>query len=140
MNESSIIPLSIITVFLIIAVIFYKLRNTDVKKEMKNTLIDYKTLFFFGIIWVPVGVVLKNWGLIGLGFVFLFTGIVNRKKWNIDDEMHNEKSKKVKMIISIIIGLIMLMVVFIYFKYLSSRLLNKEEISLLKIILENKFV
>ena len=140
MNGSSFIPLSIITAFLIITVIFYKFRNKDVKKEINNTLIDYKTLFLLGIIWVPVGVVLKNWALIGLGFVFLFVSIINKEKWNHNSEIDYGKNKKIKMIISMFIGIVMLLVVFIYFKYLSGRLLNKEELSLLKIILENKFV
>lgn len=140
MPELSIIPIAIITVFLIVSLIFYKYRNKNVKKDIKNTLIDYKTIFIMGIIWIPVGVVLKNWGLIGFGFVLLSFSMVNKSKWNNDKDKEVKEISKLKIFISLSIGIIMLLVVYGYFKHLSNRLMTNEEVSLLKIYLENRLV
>jgi len=53
-----------------------------VKRTRKEALAtDYRALFIMGICWLPVGLVLGNPGLWGMGLVFLIIGLANRGKW-----------------------------------------------------------
>ncbi len=43
--------------------------------------VDYYSMFVIGLVWVPVGLVLKIPGLWILGAILLIVGLVNKKAW-----------------------------------------------------------
>jgi len=49
------------------------------RKKRRPT--DYYNLFIIGIIWLPIGILLRNYVLVGLGLVLVIVGLVNKKKW-----------------------------------------------------------
>ncbi len=43
---------------------------------------DYYGIFIIGLIWLPIGLLMKNPGLGIIGIGFLILGLVNKEKWN----------------------------------------------------------
>jgi len=43
---------------------------------------DYYGIFIIGLIWFPVGLLMKNTGFGIIGLVFLIIGLINKEKWN----------------------------------------------------------
>ena len=80
-----------------------------VKKEKRPP--DYYAFFVMGIIWIGAGIPLKNYGLSGMGFIFMVVGLVNKSKWKANrrtwDQL-SDKDKKFKMIM--MIGLLALLI------------------------------
>ncbi len=64
-----------IMVFLLLIVILALIFR---KKERP----DYYGLFVVGMIWIPVGISLKNYPLVAIGCVSMLIGILKRKEWD----------------------------------------------------------
>ncbi len=47
------------------------------KKETHN----YRSWFFIGICWIPIGIVTKNLAFLAIGIIFTVLGLVNKNKW-----------------------------------------------------------
>ncbi len=44
--------------------------------------INYKMLFFIGIVWFAIGIPFKNELLMMMGGAFILIGFLNKNKWN----------------------------------------------------------
>lgn len=62
---------------------------------------DYRTLFILGIIWLPTGVTIGNYGLSAMGLVFFIVGAVNKDKWREPTKWADlsESDRRMKMIL-----------------------------------------
>ena len=72
---------------------------------------DYYNLFVIGIIWLIIGVPMKNYVLSGLGLIFTVVGLTHKKKWQKnrrtwEDLSKSEKNFKLTLIIILSIMLI----------------------------------
>jgi small-conductance mechanosensitive channel len=95
------------TVFAIIILVFLVLLIKILTSKNKEYKPDYYTLFSIGIVWVAIGIPLKNWGLFGMGIVFSITGLLNKDKWE-KNHMKLDKKKRKAAIIALILGLLFL--------------------------------
>ena len=87
-------------------------------KKKYKTPTDYYSLFIMGIIWIPLGIPLKNYALSGMGLVFMIIGLVNKKKWNKKKRTWKDLSKeekKVQKIILIMLSVFLLIGIIAFF-------------------------
>lgn len=81
-----------------------------VLKKGKRYKPSYKTFFIMGVTWLPIGIVLENSGLTGMGVVFMVIGLMNRDKW--EDEFKwadlPEEQKRLKFILIVGLTLVLL--------------------------------
>lgn len=71
---------------------------------------NYKVFFYLGLVWLPVGIALKNYPLVIMGLIFLTLGLTNKNKWE-DYPGWAELSsnqKKLKLTLVVILGLAVL--------------------------------
>ena len=67
---------------------------------------DYYSFFIMGILWLIIGMPIKNYILSGLGLLFGFVGILNKHRWKEHHktwEQLNSNERRVK--VCLIIGL-----------------------------------
>ena len=64
----------VIALLLVVVLVMYRR-----KEEMPEP--DYRVFFILGIVWLPLGIALKNPGFWGMAAVFLIVGLANRDKW-----------------------------------------------------------
>ena len=79
---------------------------------------DYYSLFTIGIIWVAIGIPLKNYVLLIMGIIFLIVGLVNKKKWKTNRRTWNDlnsKEKKIKLIAITILGVLVFLGLVVFF-------------------------
>ncbi|MBT5023112.1 hypothetical protein HOK51_04360 [Candidatus Woesearchaeota archaeon] len=104
--------ISIFVVILILLVVFFAFNKG---KKFKP---DYHALFTIGIVWFVIGIPLKNYSLIAIGFIFLLVGFVNKNKWKENrqswDKLSSEE-KKLRMGIMIGLGVLLLIGLFVFF-------------------------
>ncbi len=69
---------SIAAVVVLIAVVFIVLaaKGKIVQREP-----DYRMLFIFGVIWIPIGFSINNPGFWVIGLVLMVVGLANKDKW-----------------------------------------------------------
>jgi flagellar basal body-associated protein FliL len=81
-----------------------------VMKKGKRQKPSYKTFFIMGITWLPVGIVLDNYGLSAMGLIFMIVGLVHRNEWEDEPKWGDlpEEQKRLKIIL--IVGLSLLLV------------------------------
>jgi len=106
------IMIAVLLIGLVLAIIAFSLP----KKKMVP--IDYYALFILGIIWLPLGIPLKNPGLTIMGLVFIIISIANKGKWKKNHHSYSQLSKtKQRFIIltSIILGVLILATLVISF-------------------------
>ncbi|MFA4833952.1 MAG: hypothetical protein WC619_03865 [Patescibacteria group bacterium] len=92
----------LLVLFLILAIML--------KKGIKRPP-DYYAFFIMGIIWLILGIPLKNYTLSIMGLVFTIVGLVNKKKWKENRQCWGTmtpEEKKWKTIILVILGLLVL--------------------------------
>jgi hypothetical protein len=69
-------------------------------KKKQKTKTNYYDLFIMGLIFlgagIPLAVTTKNWGLLGIGFVFIISGLSKRKEWIIEKNLGISFQKKKK--------------------------------------------
>lgn len=89
-----------ISILLILGlIIFIYFRKKGVKREP-----DYRTLFILGIIWLPMGIPLKNYAFTAMGLAFMIIGLVNKDKWKEPEPLTPEKRKLI--LVLILIGIL----------------------------------
>ena len=92
----------LLVLFLILAIIL--------KKGIKRPP-DYYTFFIMGIIWLVLGIPLKNYTLSIMGIIFALVGLANKGKWKKNRqrwETLSPEEKKWRIAILIILGLLVL--------------------------------
>lgn len=75
MNTTSWLILSILILLSVILIVFLLLNKN------KKQPFDYYTFFIVGIVWLILGISLKNYSLFILGLIFTITGLTNKNKW-----------------------------------------------------------
>lgn len=72
----------------------------------KKGRIDYYSFFSMGIIFIPIGVVIKNYFFSVFGLVLTIIGILNRKKWEKPKAWYelSPQEKKAKRIVFFILA------------------------------------
>ena len=77
----------------------------------KKRPIDYYDLFKIGIIWVIIGIPLRNSVLWILGLIFMLVGLVHKKQWKKNHRKWknlDKTEKKLSILIMIILGILVL--------------------------------
>jgi len=72
---------------------------------------DYYNLFLIGLIWVVIGIPLKNNVLWMLGFVFMLAGLVHKKDWKKNRRRWKDLDKNERIIsitIMVLLGILVL--------------------------------
>jgi len=75
----------------------------------KRRPIDYYSWFIIGIIWIPIGFAMGNYGLWILGIIFAVIGLANKDKWEKNRRSWNKMDKdekKLMIIIMVLLGLL----------------------------------
>ena len=70
---------------------------------------DYFAIFIMGVLWVVIGVLTQNVGLIFLGVVFGCIGFLNKNKWKENNKSWkhlNKEEKFVRGAIAIVLGVL----------------------------------
>ncbi|MBN2142826.1 hypothetical protein JW711_05860 [Candidatus Woesearchaeota archaeon] len=96
----------VLTLILIglLALLSWKYRKT--RKEP-----DYYALFIAGMCWVPLGIPLKNYGLVIGGLILMIVGLTHKDKWKknrITWEKLSSKERKLKTILIVSLGVLVL--------------------------------
>ncbi|MBW2977321.1 hypothetical protein KY331_00600 [Candidatus Woesearchaeota archaeon] len=110
------ILISIAVLLLLFAVVAILIR----KKH--KTPPDYYNLFIIGMMWVVIGIPLKNHVLWSMGFVFMIAGLVNKKDWKKNKRRWKDMDKDerlISIIVTILLGVLVLLgfVVLLLTKY-----------------------
>jgi hypothetical protein len=79
------------------------------RKKKRPT--DYYSLFVIGLVWFAIGLPLRNFVLGALGFIFMITGLVNRKKWGKNRKTWRVLTKSERKIRIIIITVLIVLIV-----------------------------
>jgi multisubunit Na+/H+ antiporter MnhB subunit len=102
----------IIVIILLILLIAYIIL---LKKKKIIGGINYRTLFYIGICFLPLGI--NNPGFLVLSIVYIVIGLANRKKWGKEKkwEDFSPQERKVKIIVIIGLSIIILLGFAAYF-------------------------
>ena len=87
----------------LLGVYMWKLSKKGWKHET-----DYRTFFYIGLAWLPLGLVSDMHFFFIMGLVYMAIGLANKDKWGKKTEV--DPSAKKKMMIAVIAGLIALMI------------------------------
>ncbi|OGF24998.1 hypothetical protein A2331_00405 [Candidatus Falkowbacteria bacterium RIFOXYB2_FULL_34_18] len=106
------IILSVFILILLLGILFVYLAYTGKIKKQDP---DYRAFFIMGITWIPVGIVINNYGISAMGLIFMITGLVNKDKWKKQkwSELSDEK-KRLKLLIILFLGASMLLGLIMY--------------------------
>ena len=99
------IMISILILLVILGVLFLLL----VKKKKHRP--DYYIFFVMGILWIPLGIALKNYAFSVMGLIFMLIGLVNKDKWKQNRRSRDKLTKeerKFRMIIMIVLSILVL--------------------------------
>lgn len=79
-------------------------------KKGEKQEIDYRNLFYIGIIWFAVGLPLSNYILSSLGGIIMVIGLANKKEWREPESFQklSKDQRRYKMVL--IAGLIILLI------------------------------
>lgn len=112
--------LALIVLLLLVSIVVAKKRGGEPT--------DYYTLFVIGITWLPFGIIVKIMDselfignlFIFLGFVYSVIGLAHRSEWKKNHKGWRDlkdKDKRIKIIISLVLGLVLLigLTVFYFF-------------------------
>ncbi|MFH1455380.1 MAG: hypothetical protein ABIF40_00335 [archaeon] len=103
------ISIAVLILLLLAVAIFLSKKN---KREP-----DYYSFFILGIIWTVIGIPLDNFALSAIGIIFLIIGLANKNKWKKNKRTWkklNKKEKRVRIIITVILGILVLLGLVLY--------------------------
>lgn len=106
---------------ILVAIVVLALLVIFLRKKDKNPP-DYYSFFILGICWMPLGVIIENWGLAIIGFVFMAIGLKNKDQWkqnHVAWKNMPKEQKRLKLIITIVLGVLVLAGLVAY--YLSAK-------------------
>lgn len=78
------------------------------KKGCKSQKPDYYAFFIMGIVWLAAGIPLDNYGLSGMGLVFMIIGLAHRDEWKENRRCWKDMDPKQKRLKLIVFGLLAL--------------------------------
>jgi hypothetical protein len=99
----------ILALIVALAVVYWKVG--------KKRPIDYYNFFIIGLVWLPLGLVFNNPALWIMGLVFFAVGLVNKDKWKKNRQRWKDLTKaekRLRIIIMIILGLLVLVGLFFF--------------------------
>ena len=105
-----------VLVLLIVLGIFMFFMMKSRKEKSKG--LDYHSLFIIGIIWVIIGIFLKNYFLLVLGGILFLAGILNKKKWKSNKvkwEDFSKEEKKMRIWMVSILAIILIAGIIVFF-------------------------
>ena len=76
-----------------------------------NLKVDYRAVFYIGLLWIPVGFVLERSVFVFLGLVFIVIALLNRRCWGKCNQCSSSSSSGV---VLRKLGLFMLLMVILY--------------------------
>ena len=89
-----------------------------VMKKKYKTPTDYYAFFWIGIVWLIIGLPMKNYTLGILGIVFAVIGLANKSKWKTNRvtwNMLSPEQKKAKIAIIVILSILVVVGLVVYF-------------------------
>jgi len=101
----------ILTFIAIIVVILGILAIFFIKKGEGKHKVDYYSLFFMGLVWTLIGILINNFILISLGILFLIVGLINKEKWKKNKPDWSKITKSQKIILYIAFAMLFLLLV-----------------------------
>ena len=72
---------------------------------------DYRTLFIMGIIWLAIGIPLKNYAMAALGLILTVLGLARRKEWKQTSTNWGELTREEKMIKIFLVAVLSVLVI-----------------------------
>ncbi len=106
----------IIISILILLILFGVLFLLLIKRKKRPA--DYYTIFVMGMIWLPIGIPLKNYALSAMGMIFMIIGLLNKDKWKENHrtlkDMDKDERKLMTIVIAILLVFLILGVVFLF--------------------------
>jgi len=72
--------------------------------------VNYRSYFIIGIVWLPVGLAVKNYALAVMGAAFLAAGLFNIRKWRKEPKWSElpPQVRRLKLIIIIFLSVLLL--------------------------------
>jgi len=98
----------IVAAVLILLGVFFIIFSLKQKQKHRP---DYYTFFIMGIIWLPVGIAIKNYGLALGGLILMIFGLLKKDEWKLKQRNWNKMNsyqKKILILIRIFLGLLVL--------------------------------
>lgn len=80
-----------------------------IKKEKRPT--DYYNLFLVGMIWVVIGIPMKNYAIGIIGLVFLIVGLINKDKWKTNHKTWNDLTARERRITWFVTAILAVLVI-----------------------------
>jgi len=99
-------PILAVAIALLLILIGFIIMLAIKKKKVAP---DYYALFMMGILWLPLGLAIKNYAFSVMGFIFVIVGLVNKNKWKANRQKWSDLSegeKKLKLTLIIILSLL----------------------------------
>ena len=78
-------------------------------KEGRNSVVNFRSMFIIGALWMPIGIVLSNPSLGITGLIFFLIGIVNKKKWERERTWSELSPTERRVKVALLVGLSFLM-------------------------------
>ena len=106
----------LIVLSILVLIVAFAVMAIFVTKKGGKAPTDYYSLFVMGITWLPFGIIIKlidpevfigNLFLV-LGFIYTVMGLTHKNEWKVNHKLLSSKQKKIKMIIVLIFGLLVL--------------------------------
>jgi len=87
-------------------------------KQKRRLPPDYRALFIMGVIWLPAGIIIKNYILSAMGVVFMVAGLIHKKDWKKNRRRWSdltEGERKLKIFIMIVLAVLLVLGLVVYF-------------------------
>jgi flagellar basal body-associated protein FliL len=107
------ITLMIVVALIIIGLAIFIAITQKSRKETPN----YRSWFFIGLCWIPVGIVTKNPAFLAIGVIFTVIGLVNKNKWK-EEKKWSELTpaeKRLKIILLSVVAILLIAGVVVFF-------------------------
>lgn len=102
MSATPWIIFTIIALLIIVGVLSWYI----VKNRKKRCPPDYYSFFLMGLVWVPLGFIMKNNFLTAFGFILMIIGLLNKDKWKASRKCWGKIDKKTRQIVVALASLV----------------------------------
>lgn len=107
------ITLMIVVALIIIGLAIFIAITQKSRKETPN----YRSWFFIGLCWIPVGIATKNPAFLAIGAIFTVIGLVNKNKWKEEKKWSDltPAEKRLKIILLSVVAILLIAGVVVFF-------------------------